>query len=212
MREVRVLSTILIVTALCSSLAHAQKKPTPNPAQNVVALGDVISQVKTALADVQTELASGALPVLKSVKLTLQTVATTKGGAKIKLWVISFGHTWERDKSQEVDIELTPPKPGNAKTISSESLTQELEDAIISAAQGVKDASSGPIPLKLTGLSVQLSFTVKGDTSAGATVEIMPITADFSGDLSKTAVQKLTVTFGTTSGTDGKENADNKDN
>lgn len=204
----RLLFGVVIITMGCTCFARAQTTATPKPSQNVVALNDVISEVKTALADVQTQLANSGLPQLKSVKLTLQTVATIKGGAKIKLWVISFGHTWERDKSQQVDIELTPPKPGNPKAISSESLTQELEDAIISASQGVKAASSGPVPLNWTGLTVQLSFTVKGDTTGGVNVQIMPVTAEFSGDLSKTAVQKLTVTFGAVSA-DGKSDKDN---
>ena len=163
--------------------------------QNDVALQAVVEQIKEALADVQTELAQKSLPPLQSVKLTLQTTASAKGGAKIKLWVISFGHTWERDKAQQVDIELTPPNAGNERNVSTKSLTEELEDLILNAAQGVKDAGVGKIPLKWTGLTVELGFTVKGDTSGGANVQIVPITAEFSGDLSKTAVQKLVITF-----------------
>jgi Trypsin-co-occurring domain 2 len=161
----------------------------------VSAIDAVVGQVKQALADIQTNLATQGLPPLKQVKLSLQTTATKKGGISVKLWVINFGATYEKDKTQQVDILLVPPTPGAPKQVGAASLTQELEDAIISAAQGVKNAGAGAIPLKFSSLDVQLGFTVKGDINGGANIVIVPITADFTGDLSKTAVQTLTVSF-----------------
>jgi len=165
------------------------------PNAQVSSIEAVVSQVKQALAAVQTNLANTGLPPLKQVKLTLQTVATKKGGVTLKLWVINIGGTYEKDKTQQIDIILTPPAPGAPKQVGAVSLTQELEDAIFSAAQGVKNAGTGPSPLNFSSLDVQLSFTVKGDASGGAAIAIVPITLDFTGDLSKTAVQTLTVSF-----------------
>jgi hypothetical protein len=161
----------------------------------VSSIDAVIGQVKQALADVQTTLANSNLPPLKQVKLSLQTTATKKGGFVLKLWVINIGTTYEKDKTQQIDIVLTPPAAGNPKRVGTESITQELEDAIVTTAEGVKNASTGPVPLKVSTLNIQIGFTVKGDVNGGAAITILPITADFSGDLSKTAIQTLTVSF-----------------
>jgi len=98
---------------------------------------------------------------------------------------------------------LTPPKPGNVQKISSTSVTEALEAAIVSAATGVKDVGNAPIPLHLSSLDVQLGFTVKSDVNGDGkpVITILPVTLDFSGDLSKTAVQQLTVSFATTAPT-----------
>lgn len=165
--------------------------------KQIVAIDAVVCQVKTALADVQTKLANKKLPPLKSVTLTLQTIASKNGGLHIKLWIISIGHVWTKEKSQEVVIVLTPPSAGNPIEIATQTLSEELEDAIISAAEGVSNAGQGKIPLKLSSLSAELGFTVKGDTSVDANVVISPVTVEFKGDLSKTAVQKIKVVFET---------------
>jgi|GEM_PF-1790388 hypothetical protein len=185
----------LISPALSTGRAQAPATaPSPTSAQ-VSSIDAVVLQVKQALADVQTTLANSKLPPLKQVKLSLQTTATKKGGFVLKLWVINIGTTYEKDKTQQIDIVLVPPAPGAPRVVSSASITQELEDAIVTTAEGVKNASTGPVPLKVSNLDIQIGFTVKGDVNGGAAITILPITADFSGDLSKTAIQTLTVSF-----------------
>ena len=159
----------------------------------------VLDQIKQALADIQTDLASKSLPPLKQVKLSLKTTVSGKAGASFKLLVITVGGTWEKDKVQQVEIVLTPPEPGNARQIATESITQVLEDAIISAAQGVQDANVGAIPLRFSSLVVTLEFTVKSGGTAGATPVLGPVAVNVSGNVSKTAVHTVTVTFGTPS-------------
>jgi hypothetical protein len=192
-----VISMLWSIDALASDLVNAQSAE----------IGDVVMQVKDALANVQTRLSDNDLPPLKEVKLSLQTVVAKKVGSTFKFLIITIGGTWEKDKSQQINLTLTPPKPGNAKNVSSVTVTQALEDAIVSAATGVKDAGKGPVPLTLTSLDVQLGFTVKSDANGDGkpVVSIIPVSLDFSGDLSKTAVQQLTVTFGT-GGNSGQKN------
>jgi NTP-dependent ternary system trypsin peptidase co-occuring protein len=185
--------TIGLSSALAFGLPPATQVNTNNG--QISSIDAVVGQVKQALAAIQTTLAGSGLPPLKQVKLTLQTVAAKKGGVTLKLWVINIGGTYEKDKTQQIDIVLTPPEPGAPAPVGAASITQELQDAIVSAAQGVKNAGSGPIPLKFNSLDIQLGFTVKGDVNGGAAIAIVPITVDFTGDLSKTAVQTLTVSF-----------------
>jgi Trypsin-co-occurring domain 2 len=192
-----VLRGLVFGCCLIASFAsgNAQTPSSTISDSQVSSIDAVVSQVKQALASVQTSLATSGMPPLKQVKISLQTTATKKGGVTLKLWVINIGGTYEKDKTQQIDIVLTPPAPGAPKAVGTVSITQELEDAIFSAAQGVKNAGSGAIPLKFTSLDIQLGFTVKGDLNGGANITIVPITADFTGDLSKTAVQTLTVSF-----------------
>jgi hypothetical protein len=201
MNVLRALASLVCFVGVSSQVVFSQaQSPTAAAAAmnaQVSSIESVIGQVKQAIAEVQTTLAGSGLPPLKQVKLSLQTVATKKGGVTLKLWVINFGGTIEKDKTQQIDIVLTPPPAGTAAPVGAVSLTEELQEAIVNAAKGVQDAGKGAVPLRFTSLDVQLGFTVKGDLSGGAAITIVPITLDFTGDLSKTAVQTLTVSFAT---------------
>jgi hypothetical protein len=75
-------------------------------------------------------------------------------------------------------------------------VSDELVKAIESAARGVQAArQNSDVPLVASGLKVVLSFVVKGDTSGGARFEIVPVTADLSGELANSALQKITVVY-----------------
>lgn len=188
----------VVLLLISANIFAASKDSTDSPSQGATVQA-VIEQVKAALSDAQNELAHRNLtnfPPLKQVDLALQTVFTKKVGSTFKFWIISIGGAWEKDRSQELDISLTPPNAGNPHQISTESLTQSLVGAIVSAAEGVSGAGQGAIPLKTATVVVKISFTVKADANGGlSTPQLSPITADVSGDLSKTAVQTLTLTF-----------------
>ena len=89
------LLAIAVGSSRCSAqnAASAQSSATNEQISSIAA---VVGQVKQALAGVQTTLANANLPPLKQVKLALQTVATKKGGASLKLWVITISRTWEK--------------------------------------------------------------------------------------------------------------------
>src|SRR5260370_31790257 len=155
-----------ILYILPTSLA-AQKKAGEPANPQVVAIQTVIAEVKTALAGVQTTLKDNSLPPLKSVTLKLQTVADKNGGPSVKLWVFSFGHKWEKEKSQEITIELGAPPAGAPRKTGTQTLTQACEEAIISAAQRVEAARKyGGVALELKCLSLERASTAKTSTSA----------------------------------------------
>ena len=171
--------------------------PATVPGNQAVAIEDVISQVQSALANAQTSLADKRFPPLKQVKLSLQTVATKKDGVTLKLWVLSFGSTVEKTSTQQMDLTLVPPPAGLPKKVAAVSLTEDLESAIISAAEGVQKARTGTPPLELSTLDVQIGFTVKGDVNGGPNVTLAPITLGLTGDVASSNVQVITVSFAT---------------
>lgn len=199
-----VTAAVLLLLPYSSMGQTPQKKPVGDPNASVT-IQDVVSQVKDALSNVQTKLADKQLPPLKSVKLTLQTIATKKAGATISFWVLTIGGSLQKDATQQLVIELIPPKAGNPTNVSSESFTQALEDSIINAAMGVQNAAKGPVPLELNSLAVTLGFTVTAEGTAGAKLTLAPINLDVSGTINKKVTHTLEVTYGTSVSTPDKK-------
>jgi len=176
-----------------------QDKNSSQNSNNTVTIQAVVAQVKEALSNVQTKLTAKQLPPLKSVKLTLQTVATSKAGGKISFWVITIGGSLQKEASQEVVLELVPPKPGRPVNMSSETFTNALEDSILEAAQGVQGADQGSLPLELQNLTVTLGFTVTAEGAAGAKLTLTPVTLGISGQKDRKVVHRLEVAYSNTS-------------
>src|SRR5215470_3648049 len=161
-----------------------------------VAIQTVLATVRDALIGVQNTLQHDNYPPLSAVTLTLQTTAVKQTGGQIKLLVVSLGGKAEKSELQEIIIQLTPPSPNSSRNAAEESLTSALESAIVSAVQGAQNAGSPGLPLAFTGLQVSISFVVKSNAGGGAKIEILPISADLSGEISDSSTQNIKVVFG----------------
>lgn len=163
-----------------------------------VAIDSVLSQIQRGLTQAQLTLADSQprLPPLESVTLTLQTEFDKKGGPKFKLWVISFGQTWEKQSSNELVLVLKPPSGTATEEVGTpEGLSDQLVDAIVSAARGVQAAKDRQPPLLLDNMKAELGFVVSTNTSAKVAFEILPVSAELGGDLSRKAVHKISISF-----------------
>src|SRR5437899_1704592 len=112
----QVLSATLMIALIYFAPPIFSATPTAS-APSEVAVDAVLKEVQLALATVQTQLADKSFPPLESVELTLETVLSKKGGGKFKLFIFSFGKTWEKERSQKLVLSLTPPKPYTAKDV-----------------------------------------------------------------------------------------------
>ena len=191
----RVAPPLCLLLLALASRADPPEAPLPDDEQ-VVAIQTVLGEVREALVGVQKTLSRNSYPPLTSVTLTLQTTVAKQAGGQIKLLVITLGKKWEKGTSQEVVIQLTPPSPSSPRSAAGESLTAALESTIVSAVEGVQNAGTPELPLQFSGLQASISFVVKKGTSGGVRIELLPISADFSGDISTTAVQNIKVVFG----------------
>ncbi|HEV2102010.1 MAG TPA: trypco2 family protein [Candidatus Acidoferrum sp.] len=162
-----------------------------------ILISKLITQIQIGMAKAQKQLSDKKIPKLKSVTLDLSTEAKISAGGKINLYIFSFGKKWERDRSHEIEVTLKPPSPTQGlKVAAGPSISDQLSDAIVSAASGIQVARQNQeVPLEASGLKVVLNFVVKGDTSGGANFQILPVTVDLSGDLANSAVQKITVLY-----------------
>jgi NTP-dependent ternary system trypsin peptidase co-occuring protein len=188
----RVSVATCILLLICRQAAALQ---TPN--DQGMLIDELLAEIQTALAKVQKDLVFQKIPPLKSVTLDLVVEANTEIRSGINLYIVTFGTKVERGRSQEVEITLKPPSPSAPlKAGKGPSVTDELVGAIESAAKGVQAArKNSDVPLETSGLKFVLYFVVKGTASAGFKIEIAPITADFSGDVSNSATQKITVLY-----------------
>ncbi|MFI5179785.1 MAG: trypco2 family protein [Thermoanaerobaculia bacterium] len=177
----------------CSSM---DSKPTPVVSSDGVEVQKILEEVQQALEASAPELKKSHLPPLDSVTLTLQASAVREVDGKINLWILSFGHSVQKEAVQELILTLTPPDPekkmlGPTKP----TLAAQLVEAILGAARGVENADSGNLPLKLQSLEASVAFVVVKDTSAGGSFAIQPVTLSLGGDFKDKAVQKLRLVF-----------------
>jgi len=86
-------------------------------------------------------------------------------------------------------------KPAKAVGASAQTLAAGLEDAIVDAAEGVKDAVTGTPPLTLQTFKASVSFVVVDDASGGASFTIEPVTIELKGNLKNKAIHKIDLTF-----------------
>ena len=184
---------VLSISLLVIARSSAQQSP---DAEQVL-ISDLVTEVQIGLAKAQKELANQKIPTLKSVTLDLVAEAKVAAGGKINLYIFSFGKKWERDRSQEIEVTLKPPSGKQPVQVAKgPSISDQLVSAIVDAGKGIQAARQNQIvPLEASGLKVVLSFVVRGDTSGGVKFEILPVTVDLSGDLAKSAIQKITVVY-----------------
>ena len=168
----------------------------PASADTQVEIKTVIDEIETALAKVATDLDKHNLPPLKQVSLTLQTVVTGKAGGTIKLLIFTFGSTYKKSTAQQIDLILEPPPANAAINVGTGDVAAALEAAIESAVNGAAGDSTAPVPLKTTGLTVSLSFTVEKTGNAGVKPQIVLLSPDVSVDTDKTAVNTIKIQFG----------------
>jgi len=198
--SVRTCALLLLLFMYERDLRAQQPSAKSNPTtaestdSGVVAIKDVISQIRDALTLAQKKLKGKQLPPLASIDLTLKTLLEKDAGGTINLWIISFGAKRETDSTQTVTIHLTPPSPDNPTKVGA--LTPALASAIVSAAEGAQQSGTSEYPLLFSALTVELEFTIKTTGKAGIKVPIItPITVDLSGQVAKNATQSIKIVF-----------------
>lgn len=182
----------LALTACCSTAPA----PPPLVSSDGVEIQKILTEVQQALEVTAIRLKDFSMPALESVTLTLQASVVRDLGGKINLLIISFGHSVQRETTQELTLTLTPPKGDQKGLVAPKAtLSDQLVDAIVGAVQGVQKARDGKPPLELQGLETSLSFVVEKDTSGKGDFAIQPVTVSLGADFKDKAVQKLKLVF-----------------
>lgn len=187
-RKITAFVVFIVGLASCATAQVSSKREATIP--------NVLNEVQKALVKAQTQIADLGMPPLKSVTLTLQTGLIGKGGPKADLVVVSLGQTWQKERSQELILELIPPEPYTPIEIASKpELSDQIVEAIVSAATGVQAARSGKPPLLLNSLQAEFTFVIDTETHGGLAFKIIPVSLDLGGELKSKALHKIKVIF-----------------
>jgi hypothetical protein len=86
----RLTLVLLLILLIAPRFSAAQTSNTPVTDKDAVAVEAVVRQVSDALLRVQKQRSKLHIPKLKSIDLTLQTIADKEVGGSSKLFIISF--------------------------------------------------------------------------------------------------------------------------
>jgi len=164
--------------------------------ENQISIEQVLIEIQKALATAQTRIADLDMPELESVTLSLHTAFTSTAGQGANLYIFSFSQEWEKERSQKVTLTLKPPAPYvPMDTAGSPQLSEQIIEAIVSAAKGVQTAKKSTPPLVLTNLETEFAFVVKMKAEGGLSFEILPVSASIKGSMKKKALHNIKIVF-----------------
>jgi hypothetical protein len=170
-------------------------KPTVASPKDTVPLENLLTEVKEALAVAQQLAKEKNLPALESVTLTLQTVAVKGLGGTVRLFIFKLGATTTTTGTSKIVLTLTPPGPSEEKALGP--VESNLVNAMLAASEAVKAARGSLSGFEAKQVVCEYSFGVKeeGSGTVGLTLELVPISVEVGGDVSKQAIQTVTVSF-----------------
>jgi hypothetical protein len=167
----------------------------PTRPQSKILINPLLTEIQRALVRVQNSTEKAELPPLESVELSLSTQFIKDKHGKLDLYIVSLGGIISKDATHLLILRLKPPERGTPLSISGESLSQQLSDAIIVAAKAAFEATKREPPLLLDNLAVHIKFVITQEAAGGLEFSIKPISIDIGGKLSGVDTQEITVTF-----------------
>jgi hypothetical protein len=188
------LSIVVMGVMTCIVPVGAQQSK-PADGGSARQIDQVLSEIQVALLKVQNDAANNDLPKLASVTLELEAEFAQSAAGELNLYVISIGGNVESENTQHVTLSLVPPQAYSEQPVASGQVSESLSTAIIAAAKGVASARRRKPPLVLSKLEAEIRFVVKTVGEGGIKTELLPITASLKGEIKKSAVQVIKVTF-----------------
>ena len=140
--------------------------------RNTVPLGELVEKIKNVIFKLQDEMYSSGIKI-KTVKLTLKTVATGELGAEAKFQIpvlegLKMGSKISKETLQTTVLKFKPPEPQEPKKgiseISFEGMEEQLENSIQTIVDAVKVATNTQPPLELEGASTEFNFLLKSNS------------------------------------------------
>jgi hypothetical protein len=192
----RFLAAVAALSLVACATAQTETRP-PG-----ASLDSVLAEVQGALQKSQDILAASSLPKLETVELRLHTQAARDATGKVTILFVTFGGGAGASASQELVLQLRPPKP---KDVSGRGLRPEaaaptpadsIVELIQAAAEAVNKAESGTPPLEAKSLILDLAFTVTQSVGGGLQFSVGVVSADAGGTVKNSAEQRIKITFG----------------
>lgn len=185
----KLLSIISLVVAI-SSQAQAQV----NNGFKTYELDSMITKVNNSIKKASEKL--GTDLTIQSAEITLKTVYDKSFGGGFKLFV-KANHSWELEKASTLTFYYTELQKNEKK--SEEKIKEAFEDnltnAIVCVAEQWKNTSVPINGLKKDNYSVEISFIVTKNSTAGIEFEIWGVGLDSEGTYETSAVHTISLAF-----------------
>jgi hypothetical protein len=150
-------------------------------------IADLVNSIKRALVYKQAEMQEHGI-VIKSIQLTLKTLATSNTGAGISLQIpilgkVEFGSEISEKSMQTTSLTLKPPIQGKmVQGVKLIDMEETLAQSISSIIEGVKAANSQEgISLEMEEATAEFNFIISGDSKISLIIE-----SGFESQLSNT--------------------------
>lgn len=150
-------------------------------------IADLVNSIKKALVYKQAEMQEHGI-VIKSIQLTLKTLATSNTGAGISLQIpilgkVEFGSEISEKSMQTTSLTLKPPIQGKmVQGVKLIDMEETLAQSISSIIEGVKAANSQEgISLEMEEATAEFNFIISGDSKISLIIE-----SGFESQLSNT--------------------------
>lgn len=140
--------------------------------KNTVPLGELVEKIKKVIFKLKDELYSSGIKI-KTVKLTMKTVATGELGVEAKFQIpvlegLKIGSKISKETLQTTVLKFKPPEPQEPKKgiseTSFEGLEEQLENSIRTIIDAVKAAALNEPPLELDDASTEFNFLLKSSS------------------------------------------------
>jgi hypothetical protein len=150
-------------------------------------IADLVNSIKKALVYKQAEMQEHGIGI-KSIQLTLKTLATSNTGAGISLQIpilgkVEFGSEISEKSMQTTSLALKPPIQGKmVQGVKLIDMEETLAQSISSIIEGVKAANSQEgISLEMEEATAEFNFIISGDSKISLIIE-----SGFESQLSNT--------------------------
>lgn len=186
---------LLLLAFLGAPMAAPASCQDKQKGQTAFNIDQIINAIRAALTEAQDNNPPG-FPPLKSVNITLATVASKEGRAGFKFLVFSVGGTASRGNASTLKVTMQPPRTKTgAQAVKSVDYKQALAAALNLAKEAVESANrAGEPKLNTTDIEIEIKFTVSTDGKGG--ISLLPIGLDVGGTVSNSEVNTLTLVFG----------------
>lgn len=177
------------VTFLFLTYSSAQSK--------VITAREVIFEVNKSINESKAIIEESNLPNLTNVEIILETTHKKLNDGSIKIFVFTFGKKREKKATKKMTFAFEP-KAEYEQLGFKESLSKALRDAIVQAAEALKDIDEAGNVLKPKSIKIELGFYITDSKTEGLSWDVLPISGNITSkfDSSRTGFHSVKLVFG----------------
>jgi hypothetical protein len=194
---------VFTLTLLCPASAAAPITPRAAVQEEMLPeegaeMEAVINAIRVGIVEAQRNNVAG-FPNVKSIEITLNTVAAKSTGGKLSFWIFTIGSKKTYETSSAVKVAMMPPPKKDAAggpAAPVDNVATALGRAINLAKHAFITGNSDEPKIQFNSAEIEIKFTVKKEGSVGGKVEILPLGFEGESKIDKSKIHTLKLVFG----------------